>query len=365
MFRKVVVALALATTASPSMTTAQGLRGGGGADDGRIEGRFKFLPLPYVNYNRSFGFTIGALPMVMVNPVKKDTISPSSVGGLLGMYASNGTWFVLGFGRVFLDEDRWRVTAAGGGGNVNFQFYLDNPINLWIPYNTWANFAYAEVQRRIVGKLFGGVSYLYMHFRNTTEFFPNPVTTTLNGAGLKLTMDTRPNVYYPRGGFFTNLAYFTYPSWLGNTVESNTVDLDLNKYWSARKDSDVIAGRAFVGLGIGDLSFNQQYIIGRRDIRGYTQGAHRGNYLLALQGEYRWNPWMQKETLWRRFGFVGFAGVATVYEAINSADNGRLFPGVGAGVRFTAFTDNHMNIGLDAAVGDGDWGIYFRIGEAF
>ena len=30
-----------------------------------------------------------------------------------------------------------------------------------------------------------------------------------------------------------------------------------------------------------------------------------------------------------------------------------------------AFTDNHMNVGLDIAAGDGDWGIYFQIGEAF
>jgi hypothetical protein len=35
------------------------------------------------------------------------------------------------------------------------------------------------------------------------------------------------------------------------------------------------------------------------------------------------------------------------------------------GIRFTAFEDNHLNVGLDFAVGDGDWGLYFRIGDAF
>jgi len=44
----------------------------------------------------------------------------------------------------------------------------------------------------------------------------------------------------------------------------------------------------------------------------YRQGAHRGDYLVALQGEYRRN-------FWGRWG----------------------------------------------AVGDGDWGLYFRTGEAF
>jgi hypothetical protein len=30
-----------------------------------------------------------------------------------------------------------------------------------------------------------------------------------------------------------------------------------------------------------------------------------------------------------------------------------------------AFEEQEMSVGLDAAVGDNDWGIYFRIGEAF
>ena len=197
-----------------------------------------------------------------------------------------------------------------------------------------------------------------MRFRTSTELFPDTLDTTLDGLGLKGTMDTRSNVYYPKGGFFTNVEYFTFPEALGNSVESNTIDIDYNHYWSINDGRDVIAARGFVGLGLGDLSFNQQYIVGQVDIRGYSQGAFRGNYLVAAQGEYRWNPW-------NRFGLVGFFGVATIFDAINEADNGRILPGIGAGIRFTAFTESHMNVGLDVAVGREDWGMYFRIGEAF
>jgi outer membrane protein assembly factor BamA len=352
--------LAAFVLAVPTGISAQGGVGGGIGENGRIEGRYKIVPIPYANYNRSIGATFGALPLVMFNPVSRDTVSPSSLGGALAMYSTNKTWFVVGFARVHLAEDDWRLTAAGGAGSVNFQFYLDNPINVWVPYNTRAGFAFAQVERRILGRLYGGASYIYTRFRNTSEVAPDTtVTTTLNGFGLSASMDTRPNIYYPRSGFFTNVKYFGYPEAFGNDVSSNTVDLDYNQYWSLRDETDVIAARAFVGLGIGDLGFNQQYIVGRRsDLRGYTQGAHRGDYLVAAQAEYRWN-------VWRRLGFVGFVGVATVFESINEADDGKLFPGGGAGVRVTAFTDNHMNVGLDAAVGDGDWGIYFRIGEAF
>ena len=46
----------------------------GGGGGGRIEGKFQFMPIPYINYNRSVGFTLGALPMAMWNPVDSDTI---------------------------------------------------------------------------------------------------------------------------------------------------------------------------------------------------------------------------------------------------------------------------------------------------
>ena len=345
---------------APTNGSAQGGRGGGAGERGRIEGRYKIVPIPYVNYNRSIGGTFGALPLVMFNPVARDTISPSSLGGALAMYSTNKTWFAVVFARVHLAEDDWRLTGAGGLGSVNFQFYLDNPINVWIPYNTRAGFAFLQVQRRIVGRVYGGASYIYTRFRNTTELAPDTtLTTTLNGFGLSASLDLRSSVYYPRTGFLTNARYFGYPEAFGNDVGSNTVDLDYNHYWSIRGGTDVVAARAFAGLGLGDLGFNQQYVVGRRnDVRGYTQGAHRGNYLVAVQGEYRWN-------FWKRLGAVGFAGVATVFEGLNESDDGKLFPGAGAGIRFTAFTENHMNVGFDAAVGDGDWGLYFRIGEAF
>ena len=46
----------------------------------RIDGKFKFMPIPYLNYDRSLGFMLGAVPMLMFNPSEKDTISPSIEG---------------------------------------------------------------------------------------------------------------------------------------------------------------------------------------------------------------------------------------------------------------------------------------------
>jgi hypothetical protein len=94
------------------------------------------------------------------------------------------------------------------------------------------------------------------------------------------------------------------------------------------------------------------------DLRGYTQGKYRGEGLFDFQGEYRYN-------ISEKFGSGGFGGLATIYGSDNEEFNGLLLPSIGTGIRFNVFPSNHMNIGLDVAAGRDDWGVYFRIGEAF
>jgi len=348
--------LLFATLLSPSGAFAQ--PSGASAAGDRIEGRAKFLPLPYVDYDRALGWGGGFIPVLMFNPVPDDTVSPSSMVGGFVMGTTNKTWAAMGFSTLFLDEDKWRVTTAGGTGSVNFQFRLKGPIDGWLPYNTAADFGFAGVDRRVWGDLFVGASYIYAQFDTTVEGIPDSAGTTLHGIGLKSSMDRRENIRYPRQGFVTEAEYRSFPSGLGNESPSNVVELDYNHYLSFRNDNDVLAARAYAGIGLGDLSFNQEFVVGGEDIRGYTQGEFRGKNLLAVQGEYRWN-------FHRRIGLVGFAGLATVLDAINTEDDGKILPGGGIGFRFTAETETHMNVGLDVAVGRGDWGVYFRFGEAF
>jgi hypothetical protein len=151
----------------------QGIGRGMGGESKRIEGRAKFMPIPYVNYDRALGFTAGAVPMLMFNPVEKDTLSPSSLIGAVGSYSANKTWFLMGFGLFFLDGDNWRITTAGGIGTVHFQFYLDHPLGGWIPYQSEADFFIFKVDRR-------------------------------------------SNPHYPREGHFSNAGFHTFPEFFGN-----------------------------------------------------------------------------------------------------------------------------------------------------
>ena len=175
---------------------------------------------------------------------------------------------------------------------------------------------------------------------------------------LDLIYDKRSNVSYPRSGYLIEADFTTYPNAFANQEESNQFTVSYNHFFSNRNKKDVIATRVYIGVAVGNVNFNQQFIVGETDIRGYSYGQFRGNSLFALQGEYRWN-------FSKRHGAVGFGGLATILGSNNQGDDGKILPGAGVGYRYVFMEDTHSTIGFDVAVGDGDWGFYLRLSEAF
>ena len=100
---QLICTLILAIICSKNTFSQEQTKSDGSGESDRIEGKFKFIPLPYVDYNSAEGFTVGAIPMAMFNLSEKDTISPSSTIGLLGMYSENKTWYVMTFGTFYLN----------------------------------------------------------------------------------------------------------------------------------------------------------------------------------------------------------------------------------------------------------------------
>lgn len=321
--------------------------------------KISFVPIPYINYDRAGGFEFGAVPMAMYKISKTDTISPQSLTGVLGKYSTEKNWVVIAFQRLYLKEDHWRITFGGGIASNGFQFFSEDAGGgSFIDYRTAANFFHINIQRKIYKKLYGGISYTFV---TTDTKFDDPFEdeeTVFHALGFSLALDTRSSVYYPYTGFLTNIKWYTTPEFFDNEFVSNKIDIDYNRYFPFYDKRDVFAARAYMGFGLGDLAFEQQFIVQDKDIRGYTQGKYRGENIASIQAEYRYNPFS-------KIGFVGFGGFATIWNAPNESDNGIILPSIGAGMRYNVFPKNHLNVGLEAAFGRDDWGIYFKIGEAF
>lgn len=322
--------------------------------------RIEFTVMPFLSYNRTLDFMIGAIPMAMYKLDSEDTISPKSLSGMAAIYTTNSSYFIAFFNKWYYKEDSWRGKFFLLTGDQNSQFYMTDIVGPgFYDYGTKMTVASVGIERKIIKNLYGGLTYTYAHYDTNYEedVLPEDVTKT-NAIELNGLYDSRNTVYCPTNGVNARLRYLSYPTWFGNEVKANEVLSEYNTYFPMKNDKDVIAARFSGQFGLGDIAFQQQVTLGGKDIRGYSEGKYRGDGLLSLQGEYRYN-------FNDKMGLVGFAGIATIYGSDTEAFDWKAYPGVGIGYRYRAFKAVKFNIGLDAAVGKDDWGVYFRIGEAF
>jgi outer membrane protein assembly factor BamA len=310
--------------------------------------------IPIVSYNDSYGSIVGLNSMAFFNLSKKDTISPASIAGLGGGYSEDKTWFLTAFTQLYIDEDKWRVMAGLGVGDINFQYFEaanENDEGGFVDYNDVTEFGFLRVLRQIIPHFYAGGLVKFQHSETHFETGTDSIENA-NGIGASFLYDTRNDVYYPTNGWKSGISYLANSKWLGTQETFHTIRAYANYYWKIRK-SMVLASRASVFAGLGNVPFNGQHTVGGKDIRGYTDGKYRANQVYSMQSELRWN-------FYRRWGAVGFFGLA--FTERPSSD---LLPGGGAGIRFKAIRSRNINIGIDYAIGKGDNGVYFRIGETF
>lgn len=321
--------------------------------------RTSFTPIPILSYNRSYGITGGVLVNAFTKINQNDTISPPSMTGIGFGYTENKSWFGIGFQRLYLNEDKLRVVWAIGLGETNFQFFQENDdLNngIFVNYQTATKFASATITYNIFSRFYTGLKYQYS--KSTTEFdngYPNQIAN-LSGYGIPISYDARDNVYNASNGLFVNFVYNNNAKWLGSDIEFSSLSFNAN-YYKRLNSKGVLASRFFAFSGLGDVPFIGQKVIGGKDLRGYTKGEYRSNGVLAIQSEYRYN-------LYKKIGAVGFAGMGYAFES-NGIKSSGILPSFGTGIRYLVIPKQRMNIGLDAAIGKNDWGVYFRIGEVF
>ena len=324
--------------------------------------------MPMINYNRTQDIIVGALVSKYYKLNKQDTISPSSYTGFFGMYTGKKSYVAMGFSRFYFKRDRWRVTAAAGTMDINFQFYLEDPTastGNFYDYSTKANLFVLQVQRNIFKRIYLGPTGSFI--KSTTTFdFPGEsgedsvINSNLNSAGYIISNDTRDHVQNPVRGMYLNFKNQFYRDWVGSDYGFERYTITYNQFFklSKKDDSQVLAMRANLNVAAGDVPFEGQTVVGGDDIRGYSQGEFRNDQVYTLQAEYRWN-------FYRKWGMVAFAGVASAVEKFGDIPDNDILPGVGAGVRFKMLPSEKINIGIDGGVGKGDYSITFRIGESF
>ncbi len=324
------------------------------------EKKVSYTALPKLSFDPSRGTSFGAMGMAFFKIDNAPDTKPSRVV-VTGGYSTKKDWMAMAFSQLFLNNDKLRLTIAGGYMNSNFQTYETSPVGseFVIPYNNHGWMALFTPSFEIYKHLYLGPSVQLYH--STIDFdlsaisYPDSLqSSNLNSAGVTLNYDSRKDVYNSSNGINAMLRYYNYGKWFGNDVNSNKLMIIGNYYYPINTKM-VLASRVFANIGLGNVPFVLQGYVGNTDLRGYTKGEYRGDQIYSAQVEYRWN-------FYKKWGMVGFTGLAL---AVTSGDASPALPDVGAGLRYKVIPKYNINLGVDAAVGRDDWGLYFRITEAF
>ena len=323
--------------------------------------------IPIIMYNSSFGMQFGAMANAYFDLNKADTISPASSVAFFGSVFTNKTLFTGIFNKMYFKEDKWRTKFGLGYGNINFQTYFEFPVGIpglpeggkFVDFTTQMTFIYGEGTRLVVDRLYLGLRTVYSV--STTEFdskiIPDEKIHQF-GLGLASEYDKRSNIFNPHNGFNAKINTFSFFEELGSTDAYHNVNITYNQYFPLNERTTIMT-RVFADISLGDkVPFNGQNVVGRDDLRGYSNGKYRAYQVYNIQSEYRWN-------FYKKWGMVAFGGLAIATDDFQGKNFSGVLPAVGAGIRFKAIPSRNINIGIDFAVGKEDWGVYFRIGEAF
>lgn len=191
----------------------------------------------------------------------------------------------------------------------------------------------------------------------------------MSGISLNLTGDTRDNLVNARKGYYYNINWRIYPTFLGSAVNSTLLNLewrsfhnifptDPRKIFAIWLMGNFSPGGKLPYLALPALGYDQRGRAGR----GYAQGRFRGPDMLYGEMEYRF-PLSRCGGIFSGVAFLNFTTADNTTKTVSLFEN--IAPGGGVGLRVMVDKLSRSNLQLDVALGRKSVGIYFGIGETF
>lgn len=334
-------------------------------------GKPSFIAVPLPNANPTLGTGLGAAGILFFRLSKTDTMSPSSTVGVGGMYFDTGSWAVAAGGKLILNEDRWRITAAYAGADLRYDLYGKGEEAASSEPATGVrqklSGGMAQVQMKLFGRFYGGVRYVLSDVTTTltssSSTLPPGVAESdlavrVGALGPVVSLDSRDNQFFPLRGWAVDLRADFYAGSLGSEASFQKYEANIRAYFPIR-DKDALATQLYVCAAGEQAPFFLQCLYGSAGVlRGYPVGKYYDLTMWGAQAEYRWHVFPR----WMAAGFAGVGGVAPSFGKYTSQD---VLPAAGIGVRWIAEPKEKATLRLDYAWGKDRGAFYLSIGEAF
>lgn len=336
----------------------------------RKRGEFAIAPIPLVNPSIGNGAGLGVLYATRIGA--NDT-SPPSTFGFGGFGTGAGSWGIGLGSRLYLKDDKYRITIGGGGGQFNYNYFgtgtAGGSAGISIPLGQKSKAFLIEPKIRIFRDWYIGPRYHLIKndiSLNSSKLnpanLPIPLPSDVNlrtaAFGGRVQRDTSDSPFYPRSGSILDILGDLYGSAVGGQRTYQNLTISYDKYLSAGT-KNVFAIHGSVCLVTDQAPFYDICELGlSKDVRGYQVGQFRDNRMLVGQAEYR------RELFWR-LGAVAFAGAGAVAHTWGGFGDTDPEPGGGLGLRFVLAKRNHINLRADYAWGNNSHASYISLGEAF
>jgi hypothetical protein len=329
---------------------------------------FVVMPIPVSNPAIGNGLAVAAL--VLFTP--SGSPRPWTTGGG-GVYTDTKSWGAAVFQKAYIDEDRFRVTAAAGGGVFNVKFYgigaAAGADGRYIKLEQHAAGGIAEGLVSVAPRVHAGLRYRGAVVDSRFKLPPPTdrpdfvlpelsVKSAISQLGLSGEYDSRDSEYNPTSGTYAHGEWMFAEGWLGSDFSYDLLNAAVNRYHRLSDRSMVAVRGSSCHAGDGAPFYDICNFGANNDLRGYPAGQYRDKAMFALQAEYR------RHLFWR-FGGTAFVGVGEVAKSFGKMSSDGLLPAAGVGLRFEASKRYKVNASIDVAVGDHVSAAYFYIGEAF
>lgn len=326
------------------------------------------VPIPMVSPSLGTGVTLGG--GVFYNP--NGSKEPWTTGGAV-MATSNGSWAIGAGHKMFLAQDKLKLTAFAGYGDVNLRFYGIGPNagdrNSSVDINDTGFVAFVDPQVRVANHFYVGLRALYLDLEVSLRSDPPddlppeeiPVfdfDSRLVQLGPVAVYDSRDNSLYPHQGIYAQASWLMGVPGLGSDFSNDRVTLYANFYERLAERTVFAARLSTCAVSKGSPFYDICLYGASSDLRGYETGRYRDRASWAGQMELR-------HRLKGRFGVAAFAGVGGIAPSFGELGDSKILPAVGAGLRWQASRETPINLRIDVAVGKESNAFYVSVGEAF
>lgn len=310
----------------------------------------------------------GALAMMYFIPKKEANdgrFQMPDVAVGFGGYTSNDTWFTGGAYMGFWKKDHLRYRGVAGYGDIQIDYYTSPESILGgkaIPINISSSFFMQQVIYRIKNsKIFLGGNYQFsqttlVKFNDSplSGLFPGLAKQTISGITIIGEYDHLDNLMSPSNGIKMQVTYKQNAKWLGSDRNFGKLSFHTHAYTPLSK-TWIPAFRVETLLATKDTPF---YALPFVNLRGVPALRYNGELTVVFETE-------QAVNLTARWGLVGFAGIGTAFDTLETLNAGETAWNLGSGFRYLIARKLGLKMGMDFARGPEDWAAYIVFGSAW